>query len=78
MQVTALHVAAGAGQPLTLYRLITCRAVDVNLTDTWGLTPLDYAVRAEHWPCATLLLSNAGMQAEDVALQPNNDNVLRI
>lgn len=63
VQVTALHVAAGAGQPLTLYRLVTCRAVDVNLIDAWGLTPLDHAVRAEHWSCAILLLSNAGMHA---------------
>eukprot|EP00892_Ulva_mutabilis_P004253 jgi/Ulvmu1/219/UM001_0223.1 len=59
-KVSGLHIAAGTGQLLTLYRLTTCRAVDVNIEDVWGMTPLDHAVRAEQWACSVLLSSCAG------------------
>jgi ankyrin repeat protein len=61
VQLTGLHIAAGAGQVMALYKLVTIGAADVNLEDVWGLTPLDHAVRALSWACAVLLVANGGL-----------------
>lgn len=58
--MTALHVAAGTGQTVALYRLIVEDAADVHREDVWGMTPLDHAVRASQPACIVLLLSNEG------------------
>lgn len=59
--MTALHVAAGAGQIVALYFLITAHAADVNVDDVRGMTPLDHAVREQRLSCIVLLVSNAGV-----------------
>lgn len=61
MQLTGLHISAGVGQSLALYKLITMQAADVNMVDVWGLTPLDHAVRGCKWACAVLLVSSGGV-----------------
>lgn len=60
MQQCALHIAARDGQFLALYKLITIHSVDVNITDAWGCTPVDSAVRAGQWPAAVMLMSWGG------------------
>eukprot|EP00892_Ulva_mutabilis_P004198 jgi/Ulvmu1/214/UM001_0218.1 len=59
-KMTALHIAAGTGQTVALYVLITEHAADVNRNDVWGSTPLDHAVRGMQLSCIVLLMSNEG------------------
>lgn len=60
MQMTGLHLAAREGQALALSVLMTSTFVNVNITDTWGQTPLDHAVECHQWPCAVLLVGQGG------------------
>lgn len=55
-----MHVAAHSGQILALSILTSGQVLDVNFSDCWNLTPLDYAIAAGEWPCAVLLLSQGG------------------
>lgn len=59
--MTGLHMAARGGHLLVLARLAALQFLDINKVDTWGYTPLDHSVDAEHWPCAVLLLSMGGI-----------------
>jgi hypothetical protein len=61
-QRSALHIAAYDGQVLALLHLASARVLNVNVTDQWDLTPLDYAIAASEWPCAVLLLSQGGVR----------------
>lgn len=60
--MTALHIAAGTGQTVALYMLITAHAANVNRDDVWGSTPLYHAVREMQLSCIVLLLSNEGAE----------------
>jgi hypothetical protein len=59
--MTGLHLAAREGQCVVLSQLMTATYVDVNVKDTWGLTPLDHAVDCQQWACAVMLISQGGM-----------------
>jgi hypothetical protein len=59
--MTGLHLAAREGQCVVLSQLMTATYVDVNVKDTWGLTPLDHAVECRQWACTVMLISQGGM-----------------
>lgn len=60
VQMSALHIAARAGQVLALYKLIAEKCQDVNVVDLWGQTPLDHAVACDHLDCCLILICQGG------------------
>eukprot|EP00928_Gymnodinium_smaydae_P098857 TRINITY_DN9292_c0_g2_i2.p1 TRINITY_DN9292_c0_g2~~TRINITY_DN9292_c0_g2_i2.p1 ORF type:complete len:482 (+),score=47.66 TRINITY_DN9292_c0_g2_i2:44-1489(+) len=63
-----LHVAAGRGQRVTVVRLLLDAGAEVNVSDCWGLSPLDRAKQANHNAIQKLLISH-GARLHKVRLQ---------
>jgi len=67
---TCLHAAADSGQVEVAKQLINVEAMDVNMQDDQGYTPLHLAVMGNHAKMATLLLAlGAKVDIKDTAHQ---------